>query len=206
MSVAIKVPSVGESITEGTLARWLKKDGDAVRADEPVVELETDKATQEVDEVKTMLINQGYPEATVHRFFSPLSSKNVDVVDKTEELRQFYAYINRNGTLHNNGMVATGAFIAQLERELTGCPLFRGREGDRAYVFLVLEDAGNKLSVGFRKLGMAHLKGLEKLAVYEILDGAEMAAPATLTEIRTGEGLAAAVEREFAKTERWQHA
>jgi hypothetical protein len=58
--------------------------------------------------------------------------------------------------------------------------------------------------VGFRKLGMAHLKGLEKLAVYEILDGAEMD-PAALTEIRAA-GLSAAVEREFASTERWQHA
>src|SRR5688572_5089558 len=48
MAVDIKVPSVGESITEGTLARWFKKDGDAVRADEPVFELETEKATTEV--------------------------------------------------------------------------------------------------------------------------------------------------------------
>src|ERR1700756_4060875 len=48
MPVEIKVPSVGESVTEGILSRWLKKDGDPVRADEPVVELETDKATQEV--------------------------------------------------------------------------------------------------------------------------------------------------------------
>src|SRR4051794_5305726 len=48
MPVEIKVPSVGESVTEGILARWLKKDGEPVRADEPVVELETDKATQEV--------------------------------------------------------------------------------------------------------------------------------------------------------------
>src|SRR5439155_15318742 len=48
MPVEIKVPSVGESVTEGILSRWLKKDGEAVRADEPVVELETDKATQEV--------------------------------------------------------------------------------------------------------------------------------------------------------------
>src|SRR4051812_47920038 len=48
MPVEIKVPSVGESVTEGILSRWLKKDGDYVRADEPVVELETDKATQEV--------------------------------------------------------------------------------------------------------------------------------------------------------------
>src|SRR5438067_4929490 len=48
MAVEIKVPSVGESITEGILSRWLKKDGDAVRSGEPLFELETDKATQEV--------------------------------------------------------------------------------------------------------------------------------------------------------------
>src|SRR5437868_8700707 len=48
MPVEIKVPAVGESVTEGILSRWLKKDGETVRADEPVVELETDKATQEV--------------------------------------------------------------------------------------------------------------------------------------------------------------
>jgi 2-oxoglutarate dehydrogenase E2 component (dihydrolipoamide succinyltransferase) len=44
-TVAIKVPSVGESITEGILARWLKPDGVAVQAGEPLFELETDKAS-----------------------------------------------------------------------------------------------------------------------------------------------------------------
>ncbi len=48
MAVEIKVPSVGESVTEGTLSRWLKQDGAAVRQDEPVCELETEKATTEV--------------------------------------------------------------------------------------------------------------------------------------------------------------
>jgi 2-oxoglutarate dehydrogenase E2 component (dihydrolipoamide succinyltransferase) len=48
MPVDIKVPSVGESITEGTLSRWLKKDGEAVRAGDPLFELETEKATTEV--------------------------------------------------------------------------------------------------------------------------------------------------------------
>ena len=158
--------------------------------------LTTGKATQEVDEVKTMLLNQGYPEATVHRFFAPLAQKNVDVVDKKEEARTFYAYINRNGTLHNNGMVATGPFIAQLDRELVGAPIHRGREGDRSYVVIVLEDGGERLPVGIRKLGMAHLKGLEQLTVYEIVDAAEIV-PETLTEL-PGEPLLAAVEREFA--------
>lgn len=45
MPVDIQVPTVGESITEGTLSRWFKKDGEAVRADEPLYELETMKAT-----------------------------------------------------------------------------------------------------------------------------------------------------------------
>src|SRR5437764_13623438 len=47
-TVEIKVPAVGESIVEGTIARWLKKDGDAVQAEEPIFELETEKATQEI--------------------------------------------------------------------------------------------------------------------------------------------------------------
>jgi 2-oxoglutarate dehydrogenase E2 component (dihydrolipoamide succinyltransferase) len=48
MAVAIKIPSVGESITEGTIARWLKKNGDSVKANEPLFELETEKATNEI--------------------------------------------------------------------------------------------------------------------------------------------------------------
>jgi 2-oxoglutarate dehydrogenase E2 component (dihydrolipoamide succinyltransferase) len=48
MSVEIKVPTLGESVTEATVGQWFKKVGDAVAADEPVVELETDKVTIEV--------------------------------------------------------------------------------------------------------------------------------------------------------------
>jgi 2-oxoglutarate dehydrogenase E2 component (dihydrolipoamide succinyltransferase) len=47
MSVEIRVPSLGESVTEATVARWFKQIGDAVAADEPLVELETDKVTLE---------------------------------------------------------------------------------------------------------------------------------------------------------------
>ncbi|MDI7228359.1 2-oxoglutarate dehydrogenase complex dihydrolipoyllysine-residue succinyltransferase [Leptospira santarosai] len=48
MSVEIKVPEMGESITEATIANWVKKEGDAVKQDEILLELETDKATMEV--------------------------------------------------------------------------------------------------------------------------------------------------------------
>ena len=43
MSEKIVVPALGESITEATVAKWLKNAGDSVDADEPIVELETDK-------------------------------------------------------------------------------------------------------------------------------------------------------------------
>src|SRR5471030_205749 len=48
MSIQIKVPAMGESVTEATVARWFKKEGDAVKRDEPLLELETDKVTVEV--------------------------------------------------------------------------------------------------------------------------------------------------------------
>ncbi len=49
MATEIKVPTLGESVTTATVARWLKKAGDSVAADEPLVELETDKVTVEVN-------------------------------------------------------------------------------------------------------------------------------------------------------------
>ena len=48
MTIEIKVPAMGESVTEATVARWFKKEGDAVKRDEPLLELETDKVTVEV--------------------------------------------------------------------------------------------------------------------------------------------------------------
>ena len=49
MTIEIKVPTLGESVSEATVAKWLKKVGDSVAADEPLLELETDKVTLEVN-------------------------------------------------------------------------------------------------------------------------------------------------------------
>ncbi len=49
MTIEIKVPTLGESVSEATVARWLKKVGDVVKMDEALVELETDKVTLEVN-------------------------------------------------------------------------------------------------------------------------------------------------------------
>ena len=48
MSIQIQVPAMGESVTEATVARWFKKEGDQVARDEPILELETDKVAVEV--------------------------------------------------------------------------------------------------------------------------------------------------------------
>lgn len=49
MTTEIRVPTLGESVSEATIGKWFKKVGDAVKADEPVLELETDKVTLEVN-------------------------------------------------------------------------------------------------------------------------------------------------------------
>ncbi|MGD9331860.1 MAG: dihydrolipoamide succinyltransferase, partial [Desulfobacterales bacterium] len=49
MTIEIKVPSVGESVTEALLAEWFKKDGDVVEKNEPLFVIETDKVTLEVE-------------------------------------------------------------------------------------------------------------------------------------------------------------
>ena len=63
MSIEIKVPSVGESVSEAVLAQWFKQDGDHVRKDEPVFLIETDKVTLEVvaesDGVLKILVQEG---------------------------------------------------------------------------------------------------------------------------------------------------
>ncbi|MEA2695093.1 MAG: hypothetical protein QOJ16_4480, partial [Acidobacteriota bacterium] len=65
------------------------------------------KATREIEEVKNLLINQGYPEPAVQRFFAPIVHGNLDLVDKDEEARRFHAYIDQNDNLVNQGLVAT---------------------------------------------------------------------------------------------------
>ena len=58
MSEKIVVPALGESITEATVAKWLKNPGDKVEADEPIVELETDKVNLEVPSPVTGVLSE----------------------------------------------------------------------------------------------------------------------------------------------------
>jgi hypothetical protein len=157
--------------------------------------LTTGKTTREIEEIKTLLITQGYPESTVNRFFAPMTRHSVDVIDKREEARGFYAYINPNGSLVNEGIVATWDFVQRLATESSFSRVFRLADGPRTYVAVKLDVPGSSLLVGIRKLGVAQLKGLDRLPVYDIVDAA-MWGDNTLMELRTT-NLVELVEREF---------
>ena len=62
MSTEVRVPTLGESVTEATIGQWFKKVGDAVSADEPIVELETDKVTMEVPAPASGVVKHGAAE------------------------------------------------------------------------------------------------------------------------------------------------
>ncbi len=164
--------------------------------------LTTGKATREIEEIKTMLVNLGYRQDVVHRFFAPVLTKNVDTIDQREETRSFFAYINRNGNLVNEGIVATASFLDQLDAENRFTDLRRARAHDRTWVAVSLHDAaaggrnGETLTIGIRRLGVASLKGLDKLAVFEVVDLGDL----TLQDLTPmhGPGLTAAIERDAA--------
>ncbi|MDQ1347333.1 MAG: Guanylate cyclase protein [Acidobacteriota bacterium] len=156
--------------------------------------LTSGKASREIDEIKTLLITLGYPEPVVNRFFAPMTHQNLDVVNKLEESRSFYSYINPNGSLVNEGIVATLDFIQRLEKESVSSRIFRLLDGERTYVALKVDTPGGSLLVGIRKLGVAHLKGLDRLPVYEIVD-ASLWGDNTLVELRGS--LMELIEREF---------
>lgn len=170
--------------------------------------LTTGKAIREIEEIRTMLVNLGYREDVVHRFFAPLLQRNVDTVDPLAQARRFHAYINRNGNLVNEGIVATAQFLEQLDAENRFEDLRRAVEGDRRYVAVEILDrsaAGGaparraqpaSFAVGLRKLGVASLKGLDRLPVFEVVDLAHRAF-AELDPMH-GPGLMAAIERESA--------
>jgi hypothetical protein len=136
--------------------------------------LTTGKALREIDEVKAMLLSLGYPASAVHGFFAPLQ-RDPDPGEGLEEGRPFRAYISRHGHLVNEGIVATEAYLRELDRELVGRPLTRASDGERGYVRVELDDPGGTLPVGLRKLGVASLKGIDRAVLFEVVDGADWA-------------------------------
>lgn len=64
MPVDVKIPQLGESVTEAEIVRWLKADGDSVAVDEPIAEIETDKATAELPSPASGVLQVLIPEGS----------------------------------------------------------------------------------------------------------------------------------------------
>ena len=157
--------------------------------------LTSGKSMREIEEIKNLLVNLGYNEGAVHSFFAPLAASDHDVVDKREERRRFYSYINRNGSLVNEGIVVTEQLVARLAHEEVGQRLYPVQHEGRPYVGVAVELADGKALAGLRKLGMVTLKGLEPLPVFELVDGGPLAEGLQPLPERD---LLAALDREYA--------
>jgi len=102
MSEKILVPVLGESITEATVAKWLKNEGDSVEVDEPIVELETDKVNLEVpspiDGILTEIVSKDGETVEVGALLGSISQKNnkteIKEVKKVEPTEQENNVVN----------------------------------------------------------------------------------------------------------------
>ena len=97
MSEKILVPALGESITEATIAKWLKNEGDSVEADEPIVELETDKVNLEVPSPVTGVLTEiASKDGSVVEVGSLLGSvsENVENSSPKEEIKKIEPTVN----------------------------------------------------------------------------------------------------------------
>ena len=102
MSEKILVPTLGESITEATVSKWLKNEGDTVEADEPIVELETDKVNLEVPSpvsgVLKKINSKDGSVVEVGAILGSVSEKGVGS-KKSEKIKKIEPSLNENNVL-----------------------------------------------------------------------------------------------------------
>ncbi len=102
MSEKILVPVLGESINEATVSKWLKKEGDAVEADEPIVELETDKVNLEVPSpVSGTLIEINSKDGSIVEVGALLGSvsENGSTMKKAEKIEKIKPTIEKDNVI-----------------------------------------------------------------------------------------------------------
>jgi 2-oxoglutarate dehydrogenase E2 component (dihydrolipoamide succinyltransferase) len=103
MSEKIVVPVLGESITEATVAKWLKNPGDTVEADEPIVELETDKVNLEVPSpisgILTEINSKDGSVVEVGALLASVSEGSSAGLVKKEEIKKIEPTIKENNVI-----------------------------------------------------------------------------------------------------------
>ncbi|MEO6259569.1 MAG: hypothetical protein ABIP63_04430 [Thermoanaerobaculia bacterium] len=157
--------------------------------------LTTGKANKEIEDFAAFLMAHGYNQAKVQQFFAPLAH-GVDVIDHTEHAREFYAYVNVNGHLINEGIVASMSLLQELSNELSqeGQPLYALKAPWGNYLGFAPAIDGVEF-LGVRLIGTVSLKGLDQIEVGEIASFAPGAVEATPLE--AGEPLVARLRQDF---------
>jgi hypothetical protein len=161
--------------------------------------LTTGKADKEIEEIASFLVAHGYAHAKVQQFFAPLA-RGVDMIDHTQHAREYYAYVNANGHLVNEGIVASMSLLHELSGELAGeaQQLHRLRAPWGQYIGFAPAVSGLEF-VGIRLLGMVSLKGLDNIDVGEIVPFAPGEIEAT--PIDEAESLIALLRQEYHQPE-----
>ena len=102
MSEKITVPTLGESVSEATVSKWLKSQGDSVSADEPLVELETDKVNVEVPSPVTGVITEiNSKDGSIVAVGALLGSvsENGSTSQKTEEIEKIQPTVKEDNVI-----------------------------------------------------------------------------------------------------------
>ena len=142
MNEKILVPVLGESITEATVSKWLKNEGDTVEADEPIVELETDKVNLEVPSpVSGILVeinSQGGSVVEVGALLGSVSN-NGSRKEKKEEIKKVEPEIEENLEIEENNVI-------KLETQKNAPEIFDKKEEEKPLVLIdeVKEDIGTE--------------------------------------------------------------
>ena len=89
MTVDVRIPSLGESVSEGVIVRWARQDGDNVRADEVLLELETDKASMEIPARSRTRWNTATVANAVAVAHASPGNTGIEVPQKARRLSQY---------------------------------------------------------------------------------------------------------------------
>lgn len=189
MPTEIKVPTLGESVTSATIARWLKQEGDTVAADEALVELETDKVTVEVNApsagVLGAILQKDGAEVEVGAVLGEISEGGASAGQKTGAPKA--------ATAAEPAPAATGGsvdiVVPTLGESVTSATVSRWlkKEGDSvAADEALLELETDKVSVE------VNAPAAGTLGTILVKDGGEVEVGAVLGAITTGAGAAAA--------------
>ena len=133
MPIEILMPALSPTMKEGNLAKWVKKEGDKIKAGEVIAEIETDKATMEVEAVDegtlgkiliaegtenvavnsciALILNDGEDKKTLENYVSANASKKVEEVKKVEEIKSTPIVDNSVNSTQNstkNSSIDTG--------------------------------------------------------------------------------------------------